>query len=131
MNNLLERLHASFFFYIMNTPTSFLKIGMYLPSGIIIGVALMFSGLREWVKAGWVQIPVVQDTAPGLPDEKHRLVGKRLRWVKRARNVLPVMGIMLVTHILGGLVFMTISSSWFLANQNVGPIISHLSKITN
>lgn len=123
MNNLLERLHASFFFYIMTTPTSFLKIGMYLPSAVIIGVALMFSGLREWVRAGWVQIPVVGDTVPGVSDEKqHRLVGRKLRWVKRSRNVLPVMGIMLVTHILGALVFMTISSSWFIKNQTV----SHL-----
>ncbi|EIM89833.1 Gaa1-domain-containing protein [Stereum hirsutum FP-91666 SS1] len=123
MNNLLERLHASFFFYIMTTPTSFLKIGMYLPSAVIIGVALMFSGLREWVQAGWVQIPVAEDTDPGVSDEKqHRMVGRRLRWVKRARNVLPVMGIMLVTHILGGLVFMTISSSWFIGNQNVATL---------
>lgn len=132
MNNLLERLHASFFFYIMTTPTSFLKIGMYLPSAVIIGVALMFSGLREWVQAGWVQIPVAEDTAPDVSDEKqHRMVGRRLRWVKRARNVLPVMGIMLVTHILGGLVFMTISSPWFIGNQNVSrsPILIH--KIRN
>jgi len=39
MSNLLERLHASFFLYIMTTPSSFLKIGSYLPSAVVIAVA--------------------------------------------------------------------------------------------
>ncbi|EIN07262.1 Gaa1-domain-containing protein [Punctularia strigosozonata HHB-11173 SS5] len=50
-NNLLERLHASFFFYILTGPGTFLKIGSYLPAVIIISVAIMFAGLRRWVDA--------------------------------------------------------------------------------
>ena len=53
MNNLLERLHASFFFYILTTSSTFLKIGHYLPSAILISVSMMFGGLRQWTDAGW------------------------------------------------------------------------------
>ncbi|KAG6918119.1 hypothetical protein DXG01_016307 [Tephrocybe rancida] len=34
-NNLLERLHASFFFYVLTGPERFLKIGSYLPSAVL------------------------------------------------------------------------------------------------
>ena len=56
MNNLLERLHASFFFYLLTTPTTFLKIGLYLPAPILIGVALLFGVLQLRVRAGWRQV---------------------------------------------------------------------------
>ncbi|KAA1469453.1 Gaa1-domain-containing protein [Dentipellis sp. KUC8613] len=106
MSNLLERLHASFFFYILVTPALFLKIGMYLPSAVLVGTALMFGGLGEWIKAGWVE--VVDN------DEKH---GPEKKWVRRNRDVLPPLAIMAATHIVGTLLFWTISSSWFMANQ--------------
>ncbi|KAG7092639.1 hypothetical protein E1B28_008980 [Marasmius oreades] len=83
-NNLLERLHASFFFYIMTGPERFLKIGSYLPSGIAISVAMMFAGLKAWVEAA----------------KTHR-----------TRPVLAViLKYMLPTHALGGIVYLAITS---------------------
>ncbi|KAF9265553.1 Gaa1-domain-containing protein [Marasmius fiardii PR-910] len=82
-NNLLERLHASFFFYIMTGPERFLKIGSYLPSGIAISVAMMFTGLQTWIEAA-----------------KNN----------RTRPVLPViLKIMLPTHALGGILYFAIT----------------------
>ncbi|KAJ9123212.1 hypothetical protein QFC22_001406 [Naganishia vaughanmartiniae] len=53
MNNLLERLHASFFFYLLPHPGWFHKIGAYLPAAILLGAGMTFRGLGVWVDAGW------------------------------------------------------------------------------
>ena len=53
-NNLLERLHASFFFYLMTGPGTFLQIGFYLPPAVILGISLTVMGLAQWTDAAWV-----------------------------------------------------------------------------
>lgn len=100
MNNLLERLHASVFFYILTTPKTFLKIGHYLPSVILISVATIFNGLHTWVDAGWRK-----DHTPskGAPSEE---------WVPRRRPVIGALLVMLATHALGALFFFVSSKGW-------------------
>ncbi|KAJ7905719.1 Gaa1-domain-containing protein [Mycena olivaceomarginata] len=99
-NNLLERLHASFFFYILTTPDRFLKIGSFLPSAVLISVAMMFGGLKLWSDSAWIL-----DTS--IPLEKQGDTG--IKWIQRSRPVIPVLGIMLSTHILGGILFSLVS----------------------
>ncbi|GLB34825.1 putative gpi-anchor transamidase [Lyophyllum shimeji] len=113
MNNLLERLHASFFFYILTGPERFLKIGHYLPSAVLISVAMMFSGLRAWVDAGW--------TASSVVTEKKT---HRARWSRRRRPILRALSIMLMTHVLGALLFGLITTSWFVQyKQILSPLV--------
>ncbi|KAI0044807.1 Gaa1-domain-containing protein [Auriscalpium vulgare] len=114
MNNLLERLHASFFFYILTTPGKFLKIGMYLPSAVLVAVALMFGGMGEWVSAGWVEIV---DDDGGADAKESGKQQKQKRWVTRSRDVVPALGIMIATHVGGALLFLILSSRWFIAQQ--------------
>ncbi|KAF8969844.1 Gaa1-like protein [Flammula alnicola] len=117
MNNLLERLHASFFFYIMTGPQQFLKIGLYLPSAILISVAMMFHGLSTWVEAAWVQesAEVVDSKQPGSPT---------LQWRPRRRPVITVLCIMIATHFLGVMLFGVISTPFFMNNYRVlSPIV--------
>ena len=45
VNNLLERFHQSFFFYFLLSPRHFVSIGTYLPSAILLAVALALSAL--------------------------------------------------------------------------------------
>ncbi|ETW86085.1 hypothetical protein HETIRDRAFT_380329 [Heterobasidion irregulare TC 32-1] len=114
MSNLIERLHASFFFYIMTTPGTFLKIGKYLPSAVLIGTALMFGGLGEWVNAGWTQV-VEDDEGDEKKDADPE--GPKVKWIRRRRDVLPVLGIMCATHGVGAILFTALSSTWFMKNQ--------------
>jgi glycosylphosphatidylinositol transamidase len=111
-NNLLERLHASFFFYIMTGPDQFLQIGNYLPSAVLISIAMMFGGLRKWVDAAWIQDESRNDT-----DEKE--VGNKEPWIRRKRPVLNVLGIMFMTHVLGGLLFGIVTRPWFIENSKI------------
>ena len=111
MNNLLERLHASFFFYILTTPTTFLKIGHYLPSVILISVATMFGGLRAWVNAGW------KKTVSQTKDKGQKFIDTEdtFEWETQRRPVLDSLLVMLATHTLGGLIFLSFYSNWTFA----------------
>lgn len=53
MNNLLERLHASFHFFLFIHPGWFMKIGTYLPSSLLLGAAATIGGIKLWIDAGW------------------------------------------------------------------------------
>ncbi|KAI0688253.1 Gaa1-domain-containing protein [Cytidiella melzeri] len=109
-NNLLERLHASFFFYLLVGTNTFMKIGSYLPAAVLVSTAMLFSGLGEWVQARWVEIPDV-------PGEKVAAVGTR--WTSRKRPVLPALLIVVGTHLAGVLLFYSVTSSWVTSNKNI------------
>jgi glycosylphosphatidylinositol transamidase len=44
MNNLLERLHASYFFYLFPRPGKFIPVGNYLPAVILLGASITLNG---------------------------------------------------------------------------------------
>ncbi|RPD66113.1 Gaa1-domain-containing protein [Lentinus tigrinus ALCF2SS1-7] len=106
MNNLLERLHASFFFFLLVGPGTFMKIGSYLPSVILVGTAMLFSGLGEWVNAGWT----LASPPPLGGDEKTEKASAHTSWVQRPRPVLQAVSIMAATHLLGVLLFYALNS---------------------
>ncbi|KAK2466794.1 hypothetical protein APHAL10511_001052 [Amanita phalloides] len=91
MNNLLERLHASFFFFILTAPDRFLKIGSYLPSVLFVSVAMMFGGLKAWNDASLTIPETDEDPKSDQPE--------------RRRPILSVLLLMGCTHILGALLF--------------------------
>ncbi|KAH8107140.1 Gaa1-domain-containing protein [Cristinia sonorae] len=114
VNNLLERLHASFFFYMLVNTTVFLKIGFFLPSVVILSVAMMFSGLHDWVNAAWYRT-----TAPENAEKQAREI-----WASRPRPVLKALLVMAATHLAGIVLFYLITSSWFVNNYNAfSPVI--------
>ncbi|OBZ75516.1 GPI transamidase component gaa1 [Grifola frondosa] len=112
-NNLLERLHASFFFFLLVGPTTFMKIGSYLPSAIIISTAMMFGGLGEWVNAGWTLATGSVETT----DQKKGHASSEGKWTRRHRPMLVPIAIMISTHLAGIMLFFVISRSWYAAHQ--------------
>lgn len=100
-NNLLERLHASFFFYILTTPGNFLTFGSFLPSVLLISISLMIGGLRQYVDAGWTK----DASSPLGPTKQSTNVVTSVKWVRQRRPVLPVIVTMLWCHIAGALLF--------------------------
>lgn len=107
MNNLLERLHASFFFFLLVSSGTFMKIGSYLPSAILVGTAMLFSGLGEWVNAGRTH---VADPLGSGKSEKAQLNAGASKWTTRPRPVLQAVSIMVATHLLGVVLFYILSS---------------------
>lgn len=43
-NNMLERLHASFFFYLLPAKDYFMPVGHYLPAAVVLGASITFAG---------------------------------------------------------------------------------------
>ncbi|BGP58138.1 Glycosyl phosphatidyl inositol protein transamidase complex subunit [Rhodotorula sphaerocarpa] len=52
LNNLLERLHASGFLYLMTSVDTFISATNYLAAPLLIGAGLTIDGLLTWSKAG-------------------------------------------------------------------------------
>lgn len=52
LNNLLEHLHQSFFFYLLMHPDRFVSIGTYLPSAMLVAANFTIMAIALWVKSG-------------------------------------------------------------------------------
>ena len=114
MNNLLERLHASFFFYLLVGTSTFMKIGSYLPSAVLISTAMLFGGLGEWVTARWVAVRPPEEKISRPAD-----VLTPVQWTTRRRPILPALSIVIATHLVGALLFYLSTRSWFIHSQDV------------
>ncbi|KAH7029339.1 Gaa1-like protein [Microdochium trichocladiopsis] len=52
LNNLLEKLHQSFFFYILMNRDRFVSIGTYLPSAMLVAANFSIMATNLWIKSG-------------------------------------------------------------------------------
>ncbi|RDW73883.1 hypothetical protein BP5796_07325 [Coleophoma crateriformis] len=52
LNNLLEHLHQSFFFYLLMHSGRFVSIGTYLPSAMLVAINFTIMAIYLWVKSG-------------------------------------------------------------------------------
>jgi GPI-anchor transamidase subunit GAA1 len=52
LNNLLEHLHQSFFFYLLMQANRFVSIGTYLPSAMLVAVNFTIMAMALWVQSG-------------------------------------------------------------------------------
>lgn len=120
MNNLLERLHASFFFYLLVGTTTFMKIGSYLPTAVLVSTAMLFSGLGHWVEARWViKTEKVDHSEKGQQPADVRKSPAQVKWLSRRRHVLPALSIQIATHLVGVALFYVYTRPWFLSRQEV------------
>ena len=55
LNNLLEHLHQSFFFYLLMQSNRFVSIGTYLPSAMLIAVNFTIMAIALWLRTGYYQ----------------------------------------------------------------------------
>lgn len=63
VNNLLEHLHQSFFFYILISVHRFVSIGNYLPAAMLVAGSFTISALALWVNSGRSDNPTSALTA--------------------------------------------------------------------
>jgi hypothetical protein len=52
LNNLLERFHQSFFFYMLPSPWRYISIGVYMPPFLIMCAGLLLSAMSLWLQSG-------------------------------------------------------------------------------
>lgn len=64
LNNLLEKFHQSFFFYLLMQPYRFVSIGTYLPSAMLVAVNFTIMALALWIRSGRPPTPRMGTAAP-------------------------------------------------------------------
>lgn len=62
LNNLLEHLHQSFFFYLLMHRDRFVSIGTYLPSAMLLAANFSIMAIFLWVKSGQQIQTVAKDS---------------------------------------------------------------------
>lgn len=63
LNNLLEHLHQSFFFYLLMQANRFVSIGTYLPSAMLVAINFTIMAIFLWVKSGAPEEPKTKTTS--------------------------------------------------------------------
>ena len=67
INNLLEKLHQSFFFYLLLAPERFVSIGTYLPSAMLVAGSLSITSIALWMQSGKPTQDAKPSTSSGPP----------------------------------------------------------------
>jgi GPI-anchor transamidase subunit GAA1 len=67
LNNLLEHLHQSFFFYLLMQTGRFVSIGTYLPSAMCIAASFTIMSIALWFQTGFRNAP---ESAAAVSQEK-------------------------------------------------------------
>ncbi|RYP32337.1 hypothetical protein DL766_004012 [Monosporascus sp. MC13-8B] len=67
LNNLLEKLHQSFFFYLLMNKDRFVSIGTYLPSAMLVAANLTIMAITLWMRSGYSEEepPAPEPRQPG------------------------------------------------------------------
>ncbi|RHZ69407.1 hypothetical protein CDV55_106509 [Aspergillus turcosus] len=71
LNNLLEHLHQSFFFYLLMHTNRFVSIGTYLPSAMLIAGNFTIMAIALWMRTGYyMNAQATSTTKEGGPQDK-------------------------------------------------------------
>lgn len=62
LNNLLEHLHQSFFFYLLMQANRFVSIGTYLPSAMLVAINFTIMAIVLWIQSGRAPGPKIAST---------------------------------------------------------------------
>lgn len=103
LNNLLEHLHQSFFFYLLMQRDRFVSIGTYLPSAMLLAANFTIMAIYLWVKSGQSALlakgQILESSQPGEE------IGRRKEAVKSSstahlgeRNLFLPLGIVAGCH---------------------------------
>ncbi|KAG5960309.1 hypothetical protein E4U56_004391 [Claviceps arundinis] len=103
LNNLLEHLHQSFFFYLLMQRDRFVSIGTYLPSAMLLAANFTIMAIYLWVKSGQSALlakgQILETSQPGEE------IGRRKEAVKSSstahlgeRNLFLPLGIVAGCH---------------------------------
>lgn len=122
LNNLLEHLHQSFFFYLILAPTGktigdpgrFVSIGTYLPAAMIMAASFTITAIALWMQA-----------SPSLDLQKSDEKDQPVKVAPRGASSIGFpLGVIVVLHGLG---FMVLASfDWvYKAHASLSKVLFH------
>ncbi|POW14716.1 hypothetical protein PSTT_02701 [Puccinia striiformis] len=109
LNNLLERLHQSFFLYLLQSESKFLSVAMYLIVPLLIGIGLTIKGLAKWGIANqeWEKLSSLQINQKSLlSPEKFGLGTPNIQFEnQKGDEIIWSLSVIGFTHLVGALVY--------------------------
>ena len=122
LNNLLEKLHQSFFFYMLMQSNRFVSIGTYLPSAMAVAAAYTVMAIYLWVMSGYqISFPtkdtgaqqenghVKENNAGGISDpatpknQKTPATAPTIKFIPIERNLTFPIAILTTIHLVSTL----------------------------
>ncbi|XHG01572.1 hypothetical protein AWENTII_004947 [Aspergillus wentii] len=88
LNNLLEHLHQSFFFYLLMQSNRFVSIGTYLPSAMLIAVNFTIMAIALWMRTGYYTgvHPSSSSANANVPKDKKEAEQKKNEPAEKSSN---------------------------------------------
>ncbi|KAI0848838.1 Glycosylphosphatidylinositol:protein transamidase, GAA1 component [Daldinia vernicosa] len=87
LNNLLEKLHQSFFFYLLIHKHRFVSIGTYLPSAMLVAANFTIMAIALWVKSGYREVNVPKEEQEEKPEIGEAKEGEGAKEVAKPTSV--------------------------------------------
>lgn len=129
LNNLLEHLHQSFFFYMLLEARRFVSIGTYLPSAMLLAANFTITAIFLWIQSGRAD-PTPRPAADEINEKRRRdekmnvvkegemvaLVPKEMLETAERRLLRPVVFVV-ASHLIGLLPF-------YILNQTTESMLS-------
>lgn len=109
LNNLLEKLHQSFFFYLLIHKHRFVSIGTYLPSAMLVAANFTIMAIALWVKSGYREVNVPkeeQEKKPEIGETKESEGVKEVKEVAKSTSVPVEREILLPLTLVAGCQFL-------------------------
>lgn len=122
LNNLLEHLHQSFFFYFLLSPSSttlgepgrFVSIGTYLPAAMILAAGFTLTAIGLWMQNETLDSPLNDDEKSGVREVAPKSASSSIGFP---------LGVVAILHGLGFLVLA--SFDWIhRAHPALKPVLS-------
>ncbi|KAF9100098.1 Glycosyl phosphatidyl inositol protein transamidase complex subunit [Mortierella sp. AD031] len=111
LNNLLEHLHQSFFFYLLSDVKRYTSIGLYMPPVIILGVSFIFQALSLWGLSGDLPLEL-ESIADGRKD-----IPVALPYSRRSRNFKVASSTMGMAVVAGAATFCLLTTEFGLMGE--------------
>uniref|UniRef100_A0A093V2G4 GPI transamidase component GAA1 n=1 Tax=Talaromyces marneffei PM1 TaxID=1077442 RepID=A0A093V2G4_TALMA len=118
LNNLLEHLHQSFFFYLLMHTNRFVSIGTYLPSAMLVAASFTIMAVALWLRTGYEDKLSAATKQPSKDSKGEATKGADtgLNGVSERKLTVPLT-VVTVLHFLGIVplyILTNISSQFFL-----------------
>ncbi|KAI8959517.1 Glycosylphosphatidylinositol:protein transamidase, GAA1 component [Daldinia sp. FL1419] len=106
LNNLLEKLHQSFFFYLLIHKHRFVSIGTYLPSAMLVAANFTIMAIASWVKSGYREVDVPKEEKKPEVREVTDGEGKEVKAVAKPTSIPVEREILLPLTLVAGCQFL-------------------------
>ncbi|KAF0447035.1 Gaa1-domain-containing protein [Gigaspora margarita] len=131
LNNLLEHLHQSFFFYLLPSPERYISIGSYLPPAILLAVGLIFHisfALELWGTTSDDAIELISSNDNVQPSSSvNAPESAPLAYLRRPREILMPVAALVISHFAGIIIFFVVKNHFELSQiSNIFGVAGYL-----